>query len=163
MSFGASKTIRFLRYNGRSLSSQNMITLARIIFTHFLQLEDVKGVDHSFESVYDKLISPQSVVVLAVNNQSIIGYVIAEPTLYDMQNLLHIYYIYVIPSFRNKGVATRLLKMVENYAHWIGINRISLTYDTYNDNLTKFYRDNHFDFDDTIRSFQRYDMLVKHV
>ena len=155
------KIINFMRYNGNELATRNIFKFAQIVFRHFLYLTEVKSADHSIESIYDRILSPQSTIIFAMNNGSIIGYLIAEPTLHNMENLMHIYYLYVIPAFRNKGVATYLLTLIEKYANDIGIEILSLTYDTYNDKLTKFYNKNNFRFDDGMRSYQRYDMLVK--
>ncbi len=157
------KIVYFLRYTGNDLAKRNIGKFARIVHKHFLHLTEVKTADHSTESIYDRLTSLQSTIIFAVNNGSIIGYLIAEPTLHNMENLTHIYYIYVIPSFRSKGIATYMLKLIENYSHDMGIEILSLTYDTYDDKLGKFYNKNRFNFDDNIRSYQRYDMLVKHI
>ena len=157
------KVVRFLRYRGHELAKKNLVKLATNIFRHFLHLENVKGLDHSLETVYDRLVSDQAITILAVNNGSIIGYLVADQTLYNMENLMHIYYLYVIPSFRNKGVATFMLECITDYALEQGINALSLTYDTNDKNLTRFYNNNKFYFDDGIRSYQRYDMLVRRV
>jgi len=60
-------------------------------------------------------------------------------------------------------MATYMLNMIQQYAQDQNIDTLSLTFDTYNQGLTKFYFDQFFEFDPNLRSYQRYDMLVKYV
>ena len=78
-------------------------------------------------------------------NGVIVGYLIAEETIYNMRKLMHIYYLYTASIHRGHGIATKLLNLIQEYALEYRINTLSLTYDTYNKSLTKFYLNNYFE------------------
>jgi GNAT superfamily N-acetyltransferase len=152
-----------LRYTGTQMRKMRVIKFSEIIFKNFLELEGIKGINHTTDEIYRLLRSPNSIIIVAVNKGNIIGYLIAEVTEVNMRRLMHIYYLFTALPFRNKGVGTYLLNLIDDYASEMGINSLSLTYDTYNKGLTKFYLDNGFNYDSELRSYQRYDMLVKYL
>jgi RimJ/RimL family protein N-acetyltransferase len=93
----------------------------------------------------------------------IIGYVIADVNIYNLKKIMHIYYLFTAPLNRGRGVATTLLNLIQKYAYEQNIDTITLTFDTYNKDLTRYYMSNGFNFNPEMRSYQRHDMFVKNI
>ena len=158
------RKIDVIRYTGNDLNSRNISKFANIIFDNFKEIEDDEELNHNIREITRILISPKSITILCIYNKQIIGYLIAEITVVDdLKQLMHIMYIYTSPIHRSKGIATYLLNIIEKYAKELNINTLSLTYDTYNKNLEKFYFNNNFTYDSNLRSYKRHDMLVKYI
>ncbi len=156
-------TIVMLKYTGNQLKRFRVIKFSEIVFKNFIELQGIKGLNHTTDEIYRLLRSPNSIILIALNKGNIIGYLIAELTVVNMRRLVHIYYLFTSLAFRNKGVGTYLLNLIGQCAIEMNVNSVSLTYDTYNKGLTKFYLDNGFNYDTELRSYQRYDMLVKYL
>lgn len=158
------KTIHFLRYTGDQLTNRNMSKFIEVVYRNFEELSDIKSLGHSKKEIARLITSPNSIVIMGVtDSKSIISYLMAEATTYDLRILMHIYYIYTVPFYRGHGIATRMLNLIQDYSSEKNIKTLSLTYDTYNQNLTRFYFANNFEYDPEIRSYRRHDMLVKFI
>lgn len=155
--------VHILTYTGNQLAKRNMAKFVTAIFKNFNNLEYVSSLNHTTKEIARLLTSPLTIVFLAIKNKTIISYLIAETTVYNNRTLLHIHYLYTVSVHRGNGMATYMLNMVQQYAQEQKISTLSLTYDTYNQGLTKFYFDQFFEFDPNLRSYQRHDMLVKYV
>jgi len=158
-----SSHIIFYKLTGRELLEIDVRKFVTVCYKNFDSLDEVTGADHSQQSIYHRLKSPNSILILAVNGKSIVGYLIAQPIEHNLRKLMHIYYLYTSSLFRGKGIATYMLNIIQRHSHNMGINTLSLTYDTYDKKLTRFYLNNNFSYDEELRSLQRYDMLVKYV
>lgn len=163
MSFGNAEIIKIMTFNKNDLQKQILNKFVHIIYNNFYDLTKVVGSDHSIESIYIRLQSPDIVVLLAIHNDLILGYLIADRMQHNDMDLLHIYYLYVSNNHRNIGIATYLLNKIDDYAHNLDVDAISLTYDTYDKKLEKFYYNRKYEVNSRLRSFKRHDMLVKYV
>jgi GNAT superfamily N-acetyltransferase len=158
------RKIDVIRYTGNDMNSRDISKFVNIIFDNFKDIGNNKELNHNTREITRILISPKSITILCVYNKQIIGYLIAEITVVDdLKQLMHIMYIFTSPTHRSKGIATYLLNLIEKYSREININTLSLTFDTYNKNLERFYLNNNFIYDSNLRSYQRYDMLVKYI
>lgn len=155
--------VHILTYTGNQLARRNVSKLVTSVFKNFNTLEFVSSLKHNKREIARLLTSPLTVILLAIKNKTIIGYLIAETTIYENRTLLHIHYLYTVSVHRKKGLASYMLNMIQQYAQEQNIPTLSLTFDTYNQGLTKFYFDQYFEYDPNLRSYQRYDMLVKYV
>jgi len=155
--------VHILTYTGNQLAKRNMSKFVTAVFKNFNTLKFTESLNHNTKEIARLLTSPLTVVLLAIKNRTIIAYLIAEITFVNNRTLLHIHYLYTVSVHRGRGMATYMLNMIQQYAQDQNIDTLSLTFDTYNQGLTKFYFDQFFEFDPNLRSYQRYDMLVKYV
>lgn len=155
-------TICCLRYTGDKLANRNMRKLIETIYKNFEQLDENPELKHTRKEI-DRLIkSPRSIIIIAVINGVIVGYLLAEITMVDdLKRLMHIYYIYTALNYRSKGIATYMLDLIGTYTQEANITTLSLTFDTYDKKLENFYINNGFVYDPNMRSYQRHDMMVK--
>lgn len=158
------KTINVLKYSGNEMSDRDIRKFVDIVLDNFKDLSDSPSLGHNRREITRLLISPQSLSIIATYKGQIIGYLLADITSTDdLKQLMHIYYLYTSPLHRNKGIATYLLNKIQSYTKEFNIDTLSLTFDTYNKPLEKFYLNNGFVYDDNLRSHQRHDMLVKYI
>jgi ribosomal protein S18 acetylase RimI-like enzyme len=148
-------------YTGSSLRNKDMRKFVEVIYRNFEYLAKYKELDHTREDILKVLTSKTSLLLVATYKGSIVSYLLADLVGYNKRLFMHIYYIFTSPSYRSNGVATFLLNNVQNYADVFNCSALSLTYDTYNLQLRKYYRSNGFRIDNELRSGGRFDMLVK--
>jgi RimJ/RimL family protein N-acetyltransferase len=156
-------SINFLRYTGDQLKTRDMSKLTEIVYKNFEELTYVPNLNHDRNEIDDTLSSKDTIVILGTVNKIIISYLIARVTDVNDLTVMHIYYLYTIPTYRSNGIATFMLNLIQKYAQEMKIHMLSLTFDTYNMELTKFYFTNRFEYDKNLRSFKRYDILVKYI
>ena len=155
-------TIRIIICYGYQLKYKNVNNLTKVIYNNFIDIAHITELDHTFHSIQKILHSKSSIILLAIDSQQcIISYVVADNIYVNDLNLMHIYYIYTAKEYRNCGIGTYLLNTLSNVSMKRNIPILSLTYDTQNVMLTKYYKKYGFDFDDQLRSHKRYDMLSK--
>lgn len=160
----ARETVHFLRYTGNDLYVRDMRKLVEVIYRNFEELADSPELKHNYGEIAKLITSPKSIIILGTIDKVIVSYLIAEITVVEnLRQLMHIYYIYTSPMYRSKGIATYMLNLIQRYAEELNISALSLTYDTYDKNLEKFYLNNYFIYDENLRSYQQYDMLVKYI
>src|SRR5579872_1572134 len=157
------KTVTFLKYTGDQLAQRDIRKLVEVVYRNFEEIADKPLLKHNRREIARVLTSPQSIIIFGVINGVIVAYLIAEAIVDNLRQLLQIVYLYTVPMYRNRGLATFMLNLIQQYAEELDIPYLSLTFDTYNKKLLKFYTEYHFDFDSNLRSYQRYDMLVKPV
>jgi len=157
------KTVQMLRYTGNSLMNRDLRKMVNLVYRNFEELGDIKILQHNREEIGRLLTSPKSIIIIGVLDGKIISYLICEQIVYNNIKLMHINYLFTSPVHRSHGVASYMLNLIHRYAVELDINTLSLTYDTYNLQLTRFYTENEFTYDPEIRSFQRYDMMVKYL
>jgi len=155
--------ITILTYTGDDLYKRDLRKFIEVVYRNFEEIADVEELNHNRKEIARLLTSPKSIILVALLDRKIIGYLIAEETEFNLRRLMHIYYLYTAPIHRGNGIATYLLNVIQKQSQKINIDSLSLTYDTYNKNLTKFYYENNFNVDYELRSNKRYDMLVKNI
>lgn len=158
-----SQIVYILTYTGNQLAKRNMSKFIEAIYKNFNTLKYTESLKHNTKEIARLLTSPLAIILLGIKDGKIIAYLIAEITVYNNRTLLHIHYLYTVSSHRGRGMGTYMLNMIQQYAQDQNISTLSLTFDTYNQGLTKFYFDQYFEYDPDLRSYQRYDMLVKYV
>ena len=158
------KTVHVLRYDGNVLAQRNLTKFIEVIYRNFEHLANTSTLNHNRQEIERLLTSPKGICIIAVVGGQIIGYLIAEITVIEnLKQLMHISYLFTSPVYRGKGIATYMLNRIQVYAQQNNINTLSLTFDTYKKSLEKFYLNNHFVYDSNLRSYQRYDMMVKYI
>jgi GNAT superfamily N-acetyltransferase len=157
------KEINVLWYIGSNMQNRDIRKFVEVIYRNFEELEPIRKLNHNRTEIKRVLTSPTALILVAMYEDTIISYIIGDLVVYNNRLLFHLYYLFTAPGYRNKGVATFLLNQVQDYADVYNCSALSLTYDTYDKKLTKFYLSNGFTYDPELRSNQRHDMLVKYV
>lgn len=158
------RNIHMLRYTGNDLVMRDMRKLIEVIYRNFEQLNSSPELNHTKREIARLLTSPKSVIIVGTLNKSIVCYLVAEITSIDnLKQLMHIYYLYTAPLHRGHGLATYMLNLIQKYSNEVNITILSLTFDTYDKMLEKFYYNNGFVYDPNLRSYQRHDMMVKYI
>lgn len=158
------RTVYLLKYTGNQLEGRNIRKFMEVIYKNFSGLQNTEGLNHTRWEINRLLTSRKSIIIIAIIHGQIVGYLVAENTvLENLRQLMHIAYLFTSPIHRNKGIASCMLNLIQQYAKEQNINTLSLTFDTYNKSLEKFYLDKYFMYDPDLRSYRRYDMLVKYV
>jgi RimJ/RimL family protein N-acetyltransferase len=157
-------TVTFNRYTGSVLAKKNIEKFVSSVYRNFDDLSNVSELNHNEREIARLLTSSKSVIILGTIDGVIECYLIAEITIIEnLKQLMHIYYLFTAPVYRGRGLSTRLLNLIQKYAKELNISTLSLTFDTYNKELERFYANNHFVYDENLRSLQRYDMMVKYI
>ena len=92
--------------------------LSKIIFFNFSYLKNEDGIDFSIDSIKRVLKSITMVGYFLLNDDdSICGYLIADlRTLPDGRFVLYISYLYIIEKYRQKGLGTKMILKIFEYA-----------------------------------------------
>jgi len=157
-------TVQFSRYTGSQLAKRNLEKFVEAVYKNFDNLADEPTLNHTEREIGRLLTSPKSIIIIGTIDGVIECYLIAEVTVVEnLRQLMHIYYIYTAPVSRGKGFSTHTLNLIQKYAKELNISALSLTFDTYNKELERFYVNNYFIYDENLRSYQRQDMMVKYI
>ena len=157
------RPIYVLKYTGIQMQKKDIRKLIEIIYRNFEELSKLPKLNHSRNDIARLLTSPDTIIIISVLNKLIVGYLVAEFTIVNNKKLMHIHYIFTMPVRRKSGIATYMLNLIQKYAMEEGSDALSLTFDTYNKKLERFYYNNYFRYDIGLRSYQRHDMLVKKI
>lgn len=157
-------TVLFNRYTGSVLGRRNLEKFVTVVYKNFDNLADAPELKHTEREVGRLLTSPKSIVIIGTIDGVIACYLIAElTTVENLRQLMHIYYIFTAPVYRSRGFSTNMINLIQKYAKELNVTTLSLTFDTYNKTLERFYSNNYFVYDENLRSYQRYDMMVKYI
>lgn len=157
------REVGVLWYTGGNMQNRDIRKFVEVIYRNFEDLGEVNILNHNRKEIKKVLTSPTALILAAILDNTMIGYLVADLVVYNNRTLMHIYYLYTGPAYRSKGVATFLLNQVQDYADVYDCSALSLTHDTYQHKLTKFYLSNGFTYDPSLRSRMRYDMMVKFI
>ena len=157
------REIEVLWYTGSNMQNRDIRKFVEVIYRNFEEIATVTELNHNRKEIKKVLTSPTCLILIATFGGSIISYLIADLVVYNNRLLMHIYYIFTALGYRNKGVATFLLNQTQDYADTYDCSALSLTYDTFNHDLAKYYISNGFTYDPELKTGQRYDALVKFI
>lgn len=157
------REIQVLWYTGSNMQNRDIRKFVEVIYRNFEEINTVKELGHNRKEIKRILTSPTTLILTAVYKGSIVSYLVSDLVIYNNRLLMHIYYIFTSPAYRSKGVATFLLNQAQDYADVYDCRALSLTYDTYNHSLAKYYLSNGFVYDPELKTDQRYDVLVKYI
>ena len=158
------KTVNLLVYTGNVLRSRDLRKFIEIIYRNFEDIAITPELSHNRRTIDEVMKSPTSITLIAEIDKIIIGYLLANIVNIDNnRKYMHIQYLYTSSYYRGNGIATKLLNTIHQYASITGLDRLSLTFDTYDKNLEKYYLSNGFVYDNELRSYKRHDMMIKFI
>lgn len=98
---------------------------------------------HNKIDTISKYISDESAIIyVAIEEQKMLGMIWSYPLQTPFGAVLHIAYISIYESVRNKGIGTTLIKMIEREAELRGYNKIELIVGANNSVARNFYEKN---------------------
>ena len=97
----------------------------------FFDLIDLKNIDTAIEDFFNKILDrPNNGVFKAVVNDITVGFVIGgmmtRPPYHKIRILGFIEDLYVKPEYRNNGIGTKLIKHIEKFLSYKGIEDYTL-------------------------------------
>ncbi|MDY6940999.1 MAG: GNAT family N-acetyltransferase [Cyanobacteriota bacterium] len=97
-----------------------------------------------------------SVIFIAYQSEKVIGFTQLYPSLssVSMKRILILNDLFVIESYRRKGVATSLMDAAESYARDMGSARIALSTQVSNTSAQKLYRSRNYVKDELFYHYQ---------
>lgn len=116
-------------------------TFTNIIYNNFIYLKNFPDTLHTKEHIYKNLLSNNLIGILVYNeDNNIIGYLIAEYQKDFYKKNIYISYLYIHEKYRKLNIGTQLIKLIIKIGNLNKINKILLTFDTYNIKLHNFYK-----------------------
>jgi predicted GNAT family N-acyltransferase len=154
--------MEIIKLEQNDLMKQDLTMLTNIIYDNFPELIDTPNVMHSPESIKRTLESKDVVLLLAMNKQKLVGYLLGEIMyLEDGRKVLFISYIFVAPSMRNNKLGKKLMFQSFEVGGDNFCDGIMLIYDTTDRQLRKFYGKLGFILDFNMRRYERQDVFYK--
>lgn len=138
---------------------------ARTIYNNFIYLKDYPQLKHTFEDINKllKSVNMYSILIHDINGR-IIAYLIGEILeLDDGKTVLYIDYLYVVSTYRELGIASKILDILISKVNSWDISGIMLTMDTENKKIYDFYLKRGFMPDQKYRRYERHDILSKYI
>jgi len=145
-------------YNG--FQNKDIRKFVEIVYKNFEEYNKYPELNHHRKNITKILKYPKSIVILALNDNKIIAYLIASNI---SNNIMHVFYLFVTPVRRKSSIATYMLNIIQEKTFYESLNILSISVDTYNKENEKFFIDNNFNYDDNYRTYNRYDFMIKHV
>jgi RimJ/RimL family protein N-acetyltransferase len=158
--------VNIVIYTGETIIKKNIdvYKFVEIIYKNFEELSEIPKLEHSKENIYNIITNQMSVMIIGIHNNKISSYLIGKTTFTEIYgNVMHIHYLFTGPMFRQKGLSTFSLNTIQKYARNKNIKYLTLTFDTYNKSLEKFYIENYFRYEPSFRTYDRYDVLIKDI
>lgn len=92
-------------------SVYNYERLAKIIFINFLELKNQPNISYSFDAIKELLVSPALMGWFLLDNDgNIVGYIVGKKSgTNDGRYVYFIEYIFIVPTFRNKGYGKKMM------------------------------------------------------
>ena len=136
--------------------------LIKTIYNNFKDLSTNPKLKHTPEEIKKILNSKKAVVLLYMDNDKICGYLVAEEMkLFDRRQIMYISYIYVAPSYRNKGIGHKLMNYITAVTETKRLDGIMLIYDTRKAYLRNFYDKQGFMVDFALRRYEDDEVFYK--
>lgn len=138
--------VSILYYDGYHLRKTDLRKFIHVIHENFENEVYDNNLNHNRKNIARLLTSNNAITIIAydVDKKKILAYLIAENTIYDKNNYLHINYLFVSPDNRMKGLGTKMLNLIKKYGMDNKKKTLSLNYNVNNLRLKKFYYSNGF-------------------
>ena len=146
----------------QEIQNNDVTNLVRTIYMNFESLSENSTLNHGEDEIYRIITSPKCQLFIYLVNKKIAGYLLGElMNLNDGRFVFYITYIYTGKRFRNKGIASDLLKLTEQKVKHFNLDGIVLTVDTEEPTLLDWYTKKGFMPDMLLRTYGRHEVLSK--
>jgi ribosomal protein S18 acetylase RimI-like enzyme len=136
--------------------------LQMMIYTNFINLAANPQLNHNMQEINRLINSPTAQIYFYLVNNKIASYLVGEVmNLNDGRAVLYITYLYTGKNFRNKGIASKLMKFAEQVASQNSLDGLMLTCDTEDQGVFEFYQLRGFMQDFQLRTYGKYDVFYK--
>jgi ribosomal protein S18 acetylase RimI-like enzyme len=140
----------------------DMTAFVDTVYSNFIHLCKYPTLNHTVQEINRLITSPKFVGFMALNEKKyIMGYVLGEFVAINQRNAFFINYIYVSPDIQSKGLGTKLMKYVINFAKKNKADSITLMTDIENNKLVYFYVNKFkFNLDEQLQKGQKHEALT---
>lgn len=136
--------------------------LAKTIYQNFNYITNTPELNHNMNEVNRLLTNDDAQIYLYMINKKIAGYLAGEiMKLNDGRKVFFITYLYTAKKFRNRGIASQLMDLSEQYVRKFGLSGVMLICDTHKQKLYDFYLKKGFMPDFLLRNNNRHEVLYK--
>jgi ribosomal protein S18 acetylase RimI-like enzyme len=104
--------------------------LDKIIYKNFSHLSKYEETNHTPKHIREILNSKDTKIIMITIDNKIISYMIVQNLQVRGRRVAFLYYIYTSNEYRGRGVASDLLKYLEEYTYNNKLDGIMLTCDT---------------------------------
>jgi GNAT superfamily N-acetyltransferase len=136
--------------------------LVDLLYNNFIDLATYKELSHNKQELTRLVTDEKAKIIFLMINKKIAAYLVGEEKdLADGRRVFYISYLYTAKQFRGKGLATKLLNYVEEFAKKANYNGVLLTYDTEDDTSKSFYENRGYMHDFVLRNYGKFDVIYK--
>ncbi len=143
-------------------NKSNLDKFVDCVYDNFIDLRFDERLKHTKEEIKRIMMSKTLMFDAYYVENKIVAYIICESIkLNDNRNVLYIYYLYVAPKYRKKGIGRKLLDRAIEYGYKNKYDNVMLTCDTENTKLKEFYEINLFMPDMQLRRYDKHDVYSR--
>lgn len=140
--------------------NKNINEFIKMVYENFIDLIEDESLNHNEKEIYRLLNNDNFVGILLLDEYKLVGYTLGEfMNLNDGRFCYYISYIFVSISYRNNGLASKMLNRIFDIAKQTNCSTIVLTMDTDNIELLDFYTKRGFSLDILLRKYTKHDVL----
>jgi ribosomal protein S18 acetylase RimI-like enzyme len=133
-----------------------------MVYINFEKLSQYPQLKHNRKEIMRLLKSDDVVVYLYLVNKKIAAYMVGEiMKLNDGRHVFYISYIFTAVKFRNKGIASKLMNVIDEMTNKYGLDGVMLTCDSEDRAVYDFYLKRGFMPDMLLRTYNRYEVMYK--
>lgn len=134
----------------------------QVVYDNFIDLSYNPKLKHNMNEIMKIIKSPESVILIALENNKMIGYLIGEfIKLNDGRHVFYITYVFTSELFRDRGIASKLMNIVDDLVLKNNLDGIMLTCDSENYQVYNFYLKKKFMPDLVLRTYDKYEIMYK--
>lgn len=153
----------FIIINKNKLELSKLEIFTDVVYNNFIDLAEVKQLDHNKKAIYELLKCDTAQVYLILVNHKIASYIVGKiMTLNDGRRVLYISYLYTAAKFRGHGHASKLLNITEKVCKNNQLDGILLTCDSDNTDTYNFYLKKGYMPDLLLRTYGKYEVMCKY-
>lgn len=132
------------------------------VYKNFEYISHNEELGHNENEIFRLLTSNKFYGILAYDaTNKLVGYLIGEfKLLPDNRYAYYISYLFLIKKYRNKGIGTKLMKLLIDNCKAQGLKYITLTFDTNKKELYKFYEKFGFVIDPNLKKNSRHEVIT---
>lgn len=140
--------------------NKNIYEFIKMVYENFIDLIEDESLNHNESEIHRLLCDNNFVGILLLDEFKLIGYTLGEfMKLNDGRHCYYISYIFVSISYRNNGLASKMLNKIFDIAKKTNCTTIVLTMNTDDIELLNFYTKRGFSLDILLRKYTKHDVL----
>ena len=148
--------------DNNKLQSSDLSFFTNVIYTNFGGLSEYPQLKHTKEEILKLLKSDNAIVCLYMVNKKLAAYMTGEIIiLNDGRKVFYVAYIFTGEKFRNKGIGSKLMNVVDTITNKQMLAGIMLTCNSEDKKIYDFYLKKGFMPDLILRTCGKYEVMFK--